>query len=266
MAGRGQGPDFVEALARGLDVLSCFGPSRRELSLSEVSTATGLARPTARRLLLTLAELGYVRTTASGGFALTPRVLRLGVAYASSLGLWDMARPHMEDLVSTTHESSSVSQLDGSDIVYVARVSVPKIITLRVDIGTLFPASLTSQGKAILAALDPDDRAAALEQPSRSGLAVRPVDRAALEEDLARTRERGWALADEELAPGIRSVAVPLYDADGRVRAAMNVSTHAAETGLEQLTEEYLPLLRRAAERTTGDWAAWHARSSTEVG
>ena len=121
MAGRGSGPDFVEALARGLDVLSCFGADRPTMTLSEVAVAAGLARPTARRLLLTLAELGYVRV-GDNAFALTPKVLSLGMAYVSSLGLWDLARPHLEALVARTGESSSMAQLDGSDIVYVARV------------------------------------------------------------------------------------------------------------------------------------------------
>ncbi len=174
MAGRGSGPDFVEALARGLDVLTCFDARRPTMSLSEVAVAAGLARPTARRLLLTLAELGYVRTTDSG-YALTPRVLDLGMAYTSSLGLWDLARPHLEAMVARTHESSSMAQLDGSDIVYVARVSVPKIIALRVDIGTRFPAERTSQGKVLLAALTESEVAAVLAQPSRSGLPAQPA-------------------------------------------------------------------------------------------
>ena len=105
MAGRGEGPDFVESLARGLDVLACFDASHRSMTLSEVATRAGLARPTARRLLLTLEELGFVRST-EGGFVLTPKVLTLGMAYVSALGLWDIARPHMEDLVSRTGESS----------------------------------------------------------------------------------------------------------------------------------------------------------------
>ena len=169
MAGRGNGPDFVEALARGLDILAAFGADHRGMSLSEVAAAAGLARPTARRLLLTLEELGYVRS-ADGTFELTPKVMNLGMAYVSSLGLWDIARPHMEALVARTGESSSMAQLDGSDIVYVARVSVPKLIALRVEIGTHFPAAQTSQGKVLLAALPPDQVAAALAQPSRSGL------------------------------------------------------------------------------------------------
>ncbi len=128
------GPDFIEALARGLDVIRAFEPNRPTMTLSEVAAATGLARPTARRMLLTLEELGYVRT-AQGGFALTPRVLELGMAYIGSTSIWDIARPHMEQLVGRTGESSSLAQLDGSDIVYVARVAVPKIITLAVTVG-----------------------------------------------------------------------------------------------------------------------------------
>ena len=156
MAGRGEGADFVEALARGLDVLACFDAEHRTMSLSDVAAATGLARPTARRLLLTLEELGFVRAT-DGGYALTPKVLTLGTAYVSSLGLWDLARPHLEALVRRTGQSSSMSQLDGSDIVYVARVAVPRLIALRVDVGTRFPATQTSQGKVLLAALSPDE-------------------------------------------------------------------------------------------------------------
>src|SRR3954447_9243919 len=169
MAGRGTGPDFVEALARGLDVLSCFDEKRRRMTLTEVAAAAGLARPTARRLPLTLEELGYVRA-GEGTFTLTPKVLRLGMSYVGALGLWDIARPHLEDLVARTGESSSMAQLDGSDIVYVARVSVPKLIALRVEIGTRFPAVQTSQGKVLLAALPPDELDGALAVPSRAGL------------------------------------------------------------------------------------------------
>ena len=133
MPREGTGPDFIEALARGLEVIAAFGPGRPTMSLTEVAAATGLARPTARRILLTLTELGYVRS-GERGFALTPRVLELGVAYVRSMGLWDVARPHMERLVARTDESCSIAQLDGSDIVYVARVAVPKIVTLAVQI------------------------------------------------------------------------------------------------------------------------------------
>src|SRR5215468_44132 len=154
MARRETGPDFIEALARGLDVIRAFGPRQPIMSLAGVAAATGLARPTARRILLTLTELGYVRSV-DGGFELTPRVLELGMSYVLSRNLWEVARPHMERLVSRTHESSSIAQLDGSDIVYVARVAVPKIIALAVTIGTRFPAMQTSLGKVLLAGLPP---------------------------------------------------------------------------------------------------------------
>lgn len=269
MAGRGTGPDFVEALARGLDVLTCFDDRHPRMSLTEIAAATGLARPTARRLLLTLAELGFVRLE-EGAFTLTPKVLRLGMAYVGSLGLWDVARPHLEDLVGQTGESSSMAQLDGSDIVYVARVSVPKIITLRVVIGTRFPALQTSQGKVLLAALDSEALTATLAEPSRSGLPPAPpravpLNRARIDDELRTVRARGWALADEELAPGIRSVAVPVRDGDGEVRAAMNVTVHAAETSVATLVNDHLPRLMRAAGEVSADWALWQSRPHAEV-
>ena len=259
MAGRGTGPDFVEALARGLDVLTCMGAGRPGMTLAEIATAANLARPTARRLLLTLAELGYVRADGPA-FTLTPQVLRLGIAYASSLGLWDIARPHMAALVAQTRESSSMAQLDGADIVYVARVAVPKLITLRVDIGTRFPAPQTSQGKVLLAALPPAQVIEVLAEPSRSGLPPFPPDHGRLAAELAAVRARGWALADEELAPGIRSVAVPVRDGTGTVRAAMNVTVHAAETSVNVLTGEHLPHLIRTAAEVSAEWALWQSR------
>jgi IclR family transcriptional regulator, pca regulon regulatory protein len=265
MAGRGRGPDFVEALARGLDILASFGADHRSMSLSEVATAAGLFRPTARRLLLTLEELGYVRS-ADGTFELTPKVMNLGMAYVSALGLWDIARPHLESLVARTGESSSMAQLDGSDIVYVARVSVPKLIALRVEIGTHFPAAQTSQGKVLLAALPADQVTAVLSQPSRSGLPPyigRSPDQ--LRDELAGVRARGWALADEELAPGVRSVAVPVRDGTGAVRAAMNVTVHAAETTTQRLLHDYLPLLLTTAGEISADWAIWLSRPHVEI-
>jgi IclR family pca regulon transcriptional regulator len=266
MAGRGVGPDFVEALARGLSVLSCFDARHPRMTLTEIAAASGLARPTARRLLLTLAELGYVRAE-GGSFALTPRVLGLGMAYVNALGLWDIARPHMENLVASTRESSSMSQLDGSDIVYVARVAVPKIITLRVSIGTKFPAVRTSQGKVLLAALDDTALKGVLALPSDAGLPPYAHDRsmADIRDELRTVRARGWALADEELAPGIRSVAAPVRDGDGSVRAALNVTVHASETTVQTLVTEHLPKLLRTAGDISAEWALWQDMPHSEL-
>ena len=265
MAGRGTGPDFVEALARGLDVLACFDADHRRMSLTEVAGVAALPRPTARRLLLTLEELGFVRS-AGGAVELTPKVLTLGMAYVGALGLWDIARPHLEALVARTGESSSMAQLDGSDIVYVARVSVPRIIALRVDIGTRFPAVQTSQGKVLLAALSSDQLEATLAEPSRAGLPPsigRSPDQ--LRAELTEIRARGWALADEELAPGVRSVAAPVRDGDGAVRAAMNVTVHAAETSTDRLVHDHLPLLLCTAGDISAEWALWQSRPHVEV-
>ena len=165
----GTGPDFIESLARGLEVITAFAPGRETLSLSDVATATGLARPTARRILLTLVELGYVRADGSR-YTLTPRVLELGAAYVGSQGLWEVARPHLQELSTKTDESCSIAQLDGSDIVYVARAAVPKIVGLSVQIGTRFPALQTSLGKVLLAELTPRELDEVLAEPTRSGL------------------------------------------------------------------------------------------------
>jgi IclR family transcriptional regulator, pca regulon regulatory protein len=259
MARRDTSPDFIEALARGLDVIRAFQPRQPVMAMAAVAGATGLARPTARRILLTLEEMGYVRAV-EGGFELTPRVLELGMAYVLSRNLWEVARPHMERLVARTHESSSIAQLDGSDIVYVARVAVPKIVALAVTIGTRFPAMQTSLGKVLLAALPPQEAERVLAEPSRSGIPPRIIpsssERAAT---LREVRARGWALTDEELAAGIRSVAAPLRDGDGRVIASLNVNTHAAETPVDVLTGEYLPLLLQTAGAISADWAACQA-------
>lgn len=255
MPREGTGPDFIEALARGLDVIRAFRPQRPVMTLAEVAKEAGLARPTARRILITLQELGYVRSDGTG-FVLTPRVLELGTAYVRSTGLWELARPHLEELSKRTGESCSVAQLDGSDIVYVARVAVPKIVTLAVQIGTRFPALQTSLGKAMLSALPSEEVDRVLSEPTRSGLVPRwQPDRGGRDAALREVRARGWALTDEHLALGIRSVAAPLRDGQGRVFAAVNVNTHSAETSLEHLTQHHLPLLLATAGEISADVA-----------
>lgn len=266
VARRDDSPDFIEAIARGLDVIRAFKAGQPAMSLAAVAAASELPRPTARRILLTLEQLGYVRQVESSGYELTPRVLDLGMSYVLSHGLWEIARPHMEALVARTGESSSIAQLDGPDIVYVARVAVPKIVTLSVTIGTRFPAMPTSLGKVLLAALPLADAERVLAEPSRSGISPRwlpdAADRAAA---LREVRARGWALTDEQLAPGIRSVAVPLRDGDGRVIAALNVNSHAAETPLDVLIGRHLPLLIQTAGAISADWAAVQGTSQVTM-
>ena len=247
--------DFVEALARGLDIITAFSPTATALSVSEVAARTSLPRPTARRLLLTLEQLGYVRSN-EGQYTLTTKVLELGTTYISALGIWELARPHLEALVAQTGESSSMSQLDGGDIVYVARVSVPKIIAIAVHIGTRFPAVATSMGHVLLADLSHADLEEVLKIPSRSGVLPRVTPtRRELVHDLAEVRDRGWALSDERLSLGIRSIAAPVRDASGSTVAAVNVTVHAAETSVSALKRRHLPRLLETARDITDEWA-----------
>lgn len=245
-------------------MLRAFVPGRPTMTLTEVADAADLARPTARRILYTLQSLGYVRS-GEGSYALTPRVLELGMTYLQSMNLWDIARPHLEGLSAATGNSSSMAQLDGSDIVYVARAAVPKIIALGVSIGTRFPAPPTSLGKALLADLSDDDLRKVLSEQSRSGITPRwdPTHEeltAALDE----VRAQGWALTDEQLAPGIRSIAAPVRGRDGRAFASLNVTVHAAETPVSTLLEEYLPLLLAAAGAISADWTAYQSLPQTQ--
>ncbi|WP_066043303.1 IclR family transcriptional regulator domain-containing protein [Herbiconiux solani] len=259
------GPEFIEAIARGLDVITAFGTTGQNQSLAELSAATGLARPTVRRILLTLAELGYVRAD-GGSFSLTARVLDLGMAYVSASSLWEVARPHLTELSRRTGESCSLAQLDGSDIVYVARVAVPKLVTLQVSIGTRFPAAVTSLGKVLLAALDPAELDRVLALPTLS--AVLPASRPEqdeIRESLREVRAAGWALTDQQLGPAIRSVAAPVRDGSGRVVAAVNVNAHAAETSVETLIDRHLPHLLTAASAISSDWARWESRPLAEL-
>jgi IclR family transcriptional regulator, pca regulon regulatory protein len=248
-------PDFVEALARGLAIITAFSPTATALSVSDAAARTSLPRPTARRLLLTLEQLGYVRS-GNGLYTLTTKVLELGTTYIAALGIWEVARPHLEALVERTGESSSMSQLDGSDIVYVARVPVHKIIALSVHIGTRFPAVATSMGHVLLADLPRAELQGVLRTPSRSGIIPRisPPPRE-LERELDQVRQRGWALSDERLSLGIRSIAAPVRDAAGTTVAAVNVTVHAAETSVAELKRHHLPLLLATAEDITREWA-----------
>lgn len=246
--------DFVEALARGLEVIRAFSTSHMALTVSEVSSLTGLARPTSRRLLLTLERLGYVRS-ADGEFTLTPKVLELGMSYINAQGMWDIARPHLVALVRQTKESSSMSQLDGSDIVYTARVPVPKIIGLSVQIGTRFPAVATSMGQVLLSDLTSTELEKTLRVPTASKVVPRvKLSRKELDTTLSDVRKRGWAISDEQLSLGIRSIAAPVTDTTGRTVAAVNVTVNAAETSIAHLKRELLPKLLKTAKEISADF------------
>jgi IclR family pca regulon transcriptional regulator len=244
---------FVQSLERGLSVITAFGPGTASLSLSDVARLAGLTRAAARRFLLTLVDLGYVRQDGKR-FELTPKVLGLGYAFLSGLSLPGVAEPHLERLSHEVHESSSMSVLDGADIVYVARVPTSRIMTVTINIGTRFPAYATSMGRVLLAGLD-DDR---LEDYLRD-LEIEPftahtvADTDALRARLDEVRNRGFALVDQELEHGLRSIAAPVRDRHGEVVAAVNVSTHISRVTKDKARREFLPPLLRTVSDIEAD-------------
>jgi IclR family transcriptional regulator, pca regulon regulatory protein len=248
--------EFVQSLERGLAVIRAFDRAHPELTLTEVATATGVTRATARRFLLTLADLGYVRTDGRF-FSLSPRVLELGYAYLSTLSLPEVAEPHLEALVAEVNESSSVSVLDGHDVVYVARVPTSRIMTVSISVGTRFPAYATSMGRALLAGLSDEDLNTYLKDVALQPLTPRTVtSEPVLRAELARVRAQGWALVDQELEEGLRAVAAPIRDRSGRAVAAINVSAHAGRRSLEAMRRDLVPPLVATAARISADLPA----------
>jgi IclR family transcriptional regulator, pca regulon regulatory protein len=241
--------DFVQSLERGLSVLRCFSAEHPSLTLSEVARLTGLTRATARRLLLTFERLGYMRNDGRL-FELTPLVLDLGYAYISSCKLPDLMQPDMEALSERCNESVSASVLDGHEIVYIARVPTKRIMTIALSLGSRLPAAITSMGRVLLADLPDDELQARLvAMPVEKRAEHTETDPTRLLELIRQVRAQGWALVDQELEDGVRSVAAPLRDRSGRAIAAINVSTHAGRVSLEELRGPILQaLLETVAE------------------
>jgi len=248
--------DFVQSLERGLAVIRAFGPERRALTLSDVARQTGLTRAAARRFLLTLVELGYVHFDGRM-FSLRPRVLELGYAYLSTLSLNEVAATHMEDLVGEMRESSSIAVLDGDDIAYVVRVPTQRIMTVAIAVGTRFPAYATSMGRVLLAYLPPEQLDDYINRVELRPLTRRTVtDAGALRGILREVAAQGYAVVDQELEDGLRSVAAPIRDAGGQVFAAINMSVHASRSTLDQLRRRILPRLLETAARIEVDLRA----------
>ncbi|MDZ5445087.1 IclR family transcriptional regulator [Micromonospora sp. 4G57] len=246
-------PEFVQSLERGLAVIRAFDADHPQLTLSEVARATGLTRAAARRFLLTLVDLGYMRTDGRL-FTLRPRILELGYAYLSSLSLPEVAQPHMEALVAQVHESCSVSVLDGDEVVYVARVPTKRIMTVGISVGTRFPAYATSMGRVLLAAQPAEWLDDYLVKADLQRLTRRTItDPVKLRAALTRIAAQGYAIVDQELEEGLRSVAAPIHGEEGSVIAAVNVSAHASRGSSEVIRKALLPPLLAAAKRIEED-------------
>ena len=241
--------DFVTALARGLDVLSCFDSDHRRMTLTQVAGRTGLTRGTSRRFLLTLEKLGYL-TSDGKQFWLTTKVLVLANSYLTSFGLGEPAKAILKRLAHEVGESSSMAVLEGSQIVYVGRADAPRSFAtaLNLSIGSRIPAHSSSLGRVLLASL---------ERPVlEDWLAHNPLfaitDRTITDPDkwlamISEVRQQGYAIVNSEMEIGLRSIAVPVVNRDGRTIAALNVATLSARTSLEELRKTFLPVMRVAA-------------------
>lgn len=242
-------PDFVLSLARGLSVIEAFQDHRDGVTVGDVSQRTGLSRAAVRRLLITLELLGYASHSGSV-YRLNSRVLRLGFSFLSSNSLAALALPVLEEITSTIHESSSMSILEEDEIVYVARSATKRVMSVGLSIGSRLPAYCTSMGRVLLAALPQAelkaywDRVVPVSHTPKT--LVRRPDLAA---EIARAREQGFALVDEELEVGLRSLAVPVTSRTGKVVAAINTGVHASRVSTADMLKHFLPVLREGARR-----------------
>lgn len=247
MSEQATGTTSVQSLARGLQVISSFDADHTSMTLSEVAVRTGLSRATARRFLLTLQELGYVRSDGKY-FELTSKVLQLGYAYLSSSTLPQLCEPVLEDLSAAVNESASASVLEGNEVMYVARVHTRSIMRVGISVGTRFPAIHTSMGRVLLAYQPEYIRDAAIATVSQALTPNTKTDAAELRAELTRVRMQGFAVVDQELSVGLRSVAVPVRNAKGEVVAAMNVSMSVNANSPADALEAAEPILPRLLE------------------
>src|SRR5207237_9406828 len=239
----------VARCSRGLIRNRVVSGERVGMTFTEVAVTAAVTRAGARRILLTLVQLGYVSLD-ERKFRLTARILDLGFAYLSSMPFWNLAEPIMEALVEQVHESSSASVLEGTAIVYVLRVPTHKIMTITLGPGSRLPAYCTSLGRVLLSGLD-DAQVDSLLR--RSKIEARTpwtvTDRGELRKQIAEVRARGWALVNQELEEGLVSISAPIRERNGRILAALNVSGQANRTSPQQVVKRFLPPLRAAAER-----------------
>jgi IclR family pca regulon transcriptional regulator len=242
-------PNFMTSLARGLAVVRAFSQQRQRLSIAQISLRTGISRAAVRRCLYTLARLGYVASDDGRNFTLRPRILALGHAYLSSAPLVSSAQPLLDHVSDQVHESCSMAIHDGDDILYVARSSSSaRIMSIDLGIGSRLPAFCTSMGRVLLAGLPAGELNDFLKRFAPTPYTARTlVVRDRLRDAIAAARQAGYAIVDQELELGLRSIAVPVVDANGQAAAAINISTQAARVPIADIEKRYLPVLRAAA-------------------
>ncbi|WP_043528356.1 IclR family transcriptional regulator domain-containing protein [Litchfieldella xinjiangensis] len=240
--------DFVTALASGLEVILAFDNTHPRMTLSEVAARTGMNRARARRFLLTLHALGYVRKQGRS-FELAPKVLQLGYSFLSANDYRGVIQQYLEDITEESGESSSLGVLDGDEVTYVARSAAKhRLMAITLSVGTRLPAAHTSMGRVLLAQLSDDEIEGYLARVELKPYTEKTVtDRSELRERILKVRQQGYAISDQELDSGLRSLAVPAFDGNGRLLGAINISTNAARIDLDTLTRTFLPLLQEKA-------------------
>ncbi|HWW69738.1 MAG TPA: IclR family transcriptional regulator C-terminal domain-containing protein [Duganella sp.] len=241
-------PSFMTSLARGLAVVQAFSDSRKPQTIANISQKTGIPRAAVRRCLHTLRELGYVDAELNN-FSLRPKVLTLGYSYLSSTPLTVSAQPYLNDISRTLNESSSMAVLEDGEVLYVARAATSRVMSVALNTGSRLPAYCTSLGRVMLAHLPPDELERYLAKTKLRAMTENTVTNPKrLREILADVRRDGYAINDEELELGLRSIAVPVRGASGQVLAALNVGAQAARVSVKQLEKEFLPVLVRGAQ------------------
>jgi IclR family pca regulon transcriptional regulator len=247
---------FVQSFARGLSIIKCFDAENPAMTLSQIAERVNLSRAAARRFLLTLENLGYV-SLEGRNFQLTAKVLDLGYGYLSSLSLPEIAQPHLETLASRVHESASASVLDGTDIIYVARVPIRRIMSVKINIGTRMPAHATSMGRVLLAGLSSPELKALISNFDLPKYTKNTItSKSVLLQEINKVRIQGWSINDQELEYGLRSIAVPILNKAQKVVASINISTTAQSNTLESMEAMFLPELRITAKKISDDLAS----------
>lgn len=241
-------PNFMTSLARGLAVIQAFSTQKRQLTISQVSTKTGFSRAAVRRCLYTLIKLGFAGSDDSHHFFLQPRILALGHSYISSMPLAASAQPVLDHVSQVLHESCSIATLEGLDIIYVARANVTRIMSIDLGVGSRLPAFCTSMGRVLLANLPPAELESFFERVQLTRHTSKTiVTTEKLRQALRLVARNGYSLVDQELEIGLRSMAVPIENPNGKVVAALNVGAHAQRLSIQELQNKFLPQLRATA-------------------
>jgi len=241
-------PSFMTSLARGLAVVRAFSDTRRTQTIAQISQKTGIPRAAVRRCLYTLKQLGYVDAEVNN-FSLRPKILTLGYSYLSSTPLTVSAQPCLNNITRTLNESCSLAVLDDNEVLYVSRSATARVMSVALNTGSRLPAYCTSLGRVMLAHMaEPELKAYFEKVKLRAFTDKTVVSQKRLREILGQVRQDGFALIDEELEVGLRSIAVPVRGASGRVLAALNVGAQAARVTRRQMEEEFLPVLLRGAQ------------------